>query len=218
MLAFLGVVVGGILALALYNLASDAGEAKKLAANESQAEAAARKKALDERHAKAVEREERVQRGITVKGLYIGMSKEEARTAISKKFGPSWKVREQNPVVWFVLEDGLEGIRNAAAQDANQRHNPPPPEWRVSLAFLSGTLTEIKIGHKYSSFLFGSFDLSADEFAQTFVNAYHIPRLSPKGSYWEYVSPDSVRLRITTQKEVVIEQVADRSKVQQGFD
>jgi len=66
--------------------------------------------------------------------------------------------------------------------------------------------------------LFNSKDMTDDEFYDVFRKACHIDEMDIGSGYWEYTSPDNVRVRVGFKKEVVLFKILDRNTVIRSFD
>lgn len=82
---------------------------------------------------------------------------------------------------------------------------------------------QILIGQKCGGQLFGSQDLSAKDFVQTFIDAYGIDEMKRAVTEknlqcWEYTSLDNVRVRIFPDKVVNISKIMGKSEVQKNFN
>ena len=138
---------------------------------------------------------------IKFKGFYIGMSISDAYILIyqsfSSIFGPM-KLKEYNG-----------GVKDAAyAIETNENS--------TFLFDKSKLLIKLYWSKDIVNQMFNVFDMSAEQFAQEFVNSYGIPKMdvgSDAGSaiiaaasvqFWEYISSDGVHLRIFGSGQAVI--------------
>ncbi|AXW24577.1 hypothetical protein [Ralstonia solanacearum] len=119
-----------------------------------------------EKSVQAAQRETGQGRGPRVKGVRIGDSMEQARSAVAALVNglpPNERCKITDDIMSYE-GDSAFGIRCGAQDQA----------W---LIFKSGRLLRFKFSPYLVSQVFGSMPFK--EFAQTFIDAYHIPRLDP---------------------------------------
>jgi hypothetical protein len=160
---------------------------------------------------------------IIVKGLYIGMRVQELPDVVSSTLGSPWRIdRTDNPKHITILNDVLD----TKQFDLICAHDPAAEEYDTSIYLwldADDRVEQILIGQKCCNQLFNSQDLSAEDFAQIFIDAYGIKEmkqaLTEKNLLcWEYTSPDNIRFRIYPNKVVNISKIMDKIEVQKNFD
>jgi hypothetical protein len=143
---------------------------------------------------------------IVVKGLYVGMSVQELAQAVSTKFGAGWECKPNIFNTYYIREIGRTWSGSQFDNYVYLWHDD------------SGTVMKITFGKICSPRIFNAADLSAEDFAQTFITAYDIPKLRPNGEWWEYTTPDNVRIRISGDKAVEIQKAATEQQRRSNFN
>ena len=121
------------------------------------------------------------------------------------------------------------GNKNGDKSKVNNIETFPLPGTRKSLMRFymehtaGGKLTSFTWGGDAVDFLFNSGNLNAEEFAQQFANAYHIPeftrRKSPSGDWqWAYKSPDNISITIFDDKNLIIEKDSSEQDIKKNFN
>jgi hypothetical protein len=140
----------------------------------------------------------KIEEKLIVKGLYVGMDGEEAiKTIIA--------AAEGNVGTRPTSDPGAKGV------DLLFRN----PRWKSDeKQYAGGIHVDAKEGYvreyfflgPLSDYLFGTGDLTAEEFAQKFIDAYKVPSLHVvtfQGKQeWRYESPHGWSLSITQRKQV----------------
>ncbi len=150
--------------------------------------------------------------GITIKGLYIGMSLEDAESTLTKLFqGTSWTVRPPEE-----LNNGNTKLAAVADEEFDL--------WNRVVIFVDsqkGVVKELYMDEGAINFLFNVSDMDGAEFAAAIVENYDVPLMQPEFSddgnlYWEYKDPRGVLLKIKDNKTLTMEKIA--SAAERKFD
>jgi hypothetical protein len=126
-------------------------------------------------------------KGILVKGLSLGMNLADVRRTLS--------ARSLKPVVSAV--DPVAGKVEVRVDGSGSC---------VITFGDDGLVDSFKLSDP--DHFFNAGDMNAEDFAQQFIDAYHIPKLKAKmespSSYWEYSSADGYRVRVDLDKSVSV--------------
>jgi len=170
---------------------------------------------------------------LKVKGLYIGMKIADACDVLNKilksssfrdpsflvnELGPNIDLIELQVVKTIYAEGGSELVLKGSKK--SDRITRLPNSLLSIEADADQNVTEICFGLDGSDKLFNTSDLNASQFAQQFVDAYHVPSMTPFSagasgsnlSGWEYLSPNGYRLRIYEDKSIRIKVVPKESE------
>ncbi len=142
---------------------------------------------------------------LIVKGLYVGMPGEEAKKAIivdghgKITLRPTTRYKEHGYDILLQTPDVPSGSMQGGI-------------WTDPK---DGTVTVFFFYKKLGDLLFNTEDQPPQEFAQTFINAYNIPKVTPTTfsgmQCWSYVSPYGWTLRIMIDKTVDLSKTPDRN-------
>ena len=161
-------------------------------------------------------------KSIIVKGLYVGMTVQELLNAV-RTLGSPWKIdHTDDPKQINILNDDLENKQI----ELIGAHDPAAEKFDTSIHLwldAADRVEQILIGQKCCNQLFNSQDLSAEDFARNFIDAYGIKEMKRAVTEhnlqcWEYTSPDNVKFRIFPDKIVNISKVMGKSEVQKSFN
>ena len=143
--------------------------------------------------------------GLMVKGLLIGMDgAEAAKTLLEQGEGKLGLIATTPP-----NETGYEICRVSGGRRVSQTigHLRFDPK--------DGTLTRFVFYGNLSDLLFNTADQGAEEFAQTFINAYGVRTIKPTAvgghQCWAHDSPQGWTLRIFTDKTIEVLRTPERS-------
>lgn len=129
---------------------------------------------------------------LKVKGLYLGMPIDEAII----------RCNEGNKSIWI----GSENMTKYCKYEESSRKgegNVGHPSVGVYVEFSDNKAKSIKL----TDMVFDARDMQASDFAQKFISAYGIPELKPSDDrqYWQYITPSGTRVKITANKNVIID-------------
>ncbi len=145
---------------------------------------------------------------LVIKGLYIGMSAEEAtKNIVVSGHGRIWT----RPSTFGSRESqkGYDIVFN--------EENDPKGRWTGQIWIDPNTerVTVFFFDKELTDFLFKTADQSAKEFAQSLIDSYGVPNLSPSEfsgrQAWMYKSPQGWTLRIMADKTVDVSKTPERS-------
>jgi hypothetical protein len=150
--------------------------------------------------------------GITVKGFYIGMPKDDILKVGKDLYG--WELRNQ--VADYTNEVDVQ----------YELPNPNEPFSDGEIRFILDSNYRLKtlvLGYVAVNNLFKSYNMNSQEFAQQFANSYNIPefkhRQTPSGDWqWVYTSPDSIAITITDEKDLIINRDTSQQDIQKNFN
>lgn len=142
------------------------------------------------------------QLGPVVKGLYLGMDKEDALAVVQDRMGEDVFPEEATPeMTKLYAAKGREVILIRLKSRANAT-------WSGKIEFLTSTgrIDAISFDPYLTTYLFKCENMQSEEFARNFVNSYGIPRMSVtsklNSSFWIYNDPDGWTLAIRTDKNL----------------
>jgi hypothetical protein len=141
---------------------------------------------------------------LIVKGLSLGMDVDEALAAIIEQ----GEGRISSEVATPASEKGYDLLYKGPRDKRGSRYGGIriDPETRAVTAFF--------FEDRMTDFLFNASDLTPKEFAQKFMDAYDIPKMTPTMAWgqqaWRYESPRGWTLLITTKKTVDVSKTPDR--------
>jgi hypothetical protein len=150
--------------------------------------------------------------GFSIKGLYLGMSKDDAVNIIKSLCAGRVEVNDQK---FMELNGGhgkCDGLQILLKdKDGNQVMGGvgglllDPKGRTVECFFFEQGLTD---------YLFNTGDLTAKEFAQQFINSYDVPTLAPSNfsnrQCWAYTSPEGWTVRLSDDKLVSVSRTPRR--------
>ena len=159
----------------------------------------------DEWKRQLLERVDAKKPSLVVKGIYIGMDGDAAAEEITKQGNGRIETYAITPDNWNKYLGDVE----KTGFNIGFRSHPDDDVRRYGAIWTdadTGKVTLFFFEDELSDFLFNSADMSASEFAQSFIDSYDVPKLAPSEfsghSGWKYDSPEGWTLRIMTDKTV----------------
>jgi hypothetical protein len=151
---------------------------------------------------------------IKIKGIYLGMSMEEALVACKQM------VQETEAVSWAnrmeitkAESDGSQAIviRNGFGVPLLMAVSGPNQNGKLTMFVLDGIGTNMifKCGH-----------MGSQEFTKMFIDAYGIPEVKPDetGEHYEYQTDDGTKVLIGTDKSFVLQKVKTQEEAKSTFN
>ena len=140
---------------------------------------------------------------LKVKGLYLGMNIDDAYKVLSDKLVQGIEILQEapgSPRAIYYLYEGM-----------------PIP---IVTSDIKNRVTTMLLPEDIVDKLFNTTGLPAEDFAKKFVESYHISKMEPFSEMmnnslvtgWRFISPEGFSLIITTQKTILLKEIAKSSE------
>jgi len=153
-----------------------------------------------QRRIAAEDEQKKLRAPIVIKGLFIGMTRQEMAQAVQSKLGSGWYIYKgqgsdsyESDIVCEAIHSLDNTIRVIFDGDA-----------KAKLILFSASCSRVA---------FDCADMNGEQFAQTICNSYNVPALTATtlangAKCWECVAPNNVRVRIGVSKEMSLEKIS----------